>query len=138
MPKSLKKVLEPQLEAHASEHVSTRRSRHRLRAMWDTVERMLTDPKAPRRDAAGRDVFEVWADLVLQNPPLEFARVAREILPPEKAEEGAGGSAIVTNIQSLYLTAVQAANRAPDPRIVTEVTQEAPGYDRGTPDTTDW
>jgi hypothetical protein len=115
-----------------------------MRAIWDTVERMLTDPRAPRRDAAGRDVFEVWADLVLQNPPLEFARVAKEILPPEPSGGGENSPAI-TNIQQLYLTAVQAANRTPDPRIVaqvegtvTDVTQEAPGYNRGTPDASDW
>jgi hypothetical protein len=137
MPKSLKKVLEPQLEAHASEHVSTRRSRHRLRAMWDTVERMLTDPKAPRRDAAGRDVFEVWADLVLENPPLEFARVAKDILPAERPEDNAGAGAIVTNIQALYLTAVQAANRAPDPRVV-EAIKEDKGREGGTSDASDW
>jgi hypothetical protein len=121
-----------------------RMTRHRMRAIWDTVERMLTDPKAPRRDAAGRDVFEVWADLVLQNPPLEFARVANEILPPEPSGGGENSPAI-TNIQSLYLTAVQAANRAPDPRIVaqvegtvTDITQEPSGYNRGTPPLTDW
>ena len=143
--KPLKERIEDRLEAHASEHVSTRRSRHRLRAMWDTVERMLTDPKAPRRDAAGRDVFEVWADLVLQNPPLEFARVAKDILPAERPEDAVAGGAIVNNIQALYLTAVQAANRAPDPRVVaqvegtvTDVTQEASGYKRGTPDASDW
>jgi hypothetical protein len=44
---------------------------------------MLTDPKTPRRDAFGRDAFEVWADMVLANPPVEYARVARDI-PPAK------------------------------------------------------
>jgi hypothetical protein len=114
-------------------------------AVWDTVERMLTDPKAPRRDARGRDVFEIWADLVLENPPLEFARVAREILPREAGADDGALPNVVNNIQALYLTAVQAANRKPDPRIVaqvegtvTEVTQEAPGYNRGTPDASDW
>ena len=143
--KPLKERIEDRLEAHASEHVSTRRSRHRLRAMWDTVERMLTDPKAPRRDAAGRDVFEVWADLVLQNPPLEFARVAKDILPAERPEDGAGAGAIVNNIQALYLTAVQAANRAPDPRVVaqvegtlTESNKVASEYTGSTPDLSDW
>jgi hypothetical protein len=121
-----------------------RMTRHRMRAIWDTVERMLTDPKAPRRDAAGRDVFEVWADLVLQNPPLEFARVANEILPPEPSGGGENSLAI-TNIQSLYLTAVQAANRAPDPRIVaqvegtvTESNKVASEYTGSTPDLSDW
>jgi hypothetical protein len=46
---------------------------------WDTVRAMLTDPKAPRRDAQGRDVFEVWADMVLANPATEYARVARDV-----------------------------------------------------------
>jgi hypothetical protein len=39
-----------------------------MRADWDAVLAMLTDPKSPRRDAQGGDVFEVWADMVLANP----------------------------------------------------------------------
>lgn len=114
----------------ATEH--GRASRHRMRAVWDTVERMLTDPKSPRRDAQGRDVFEIWADLVLENPPMEFARVAREILPrDEAAPVDASTPSIVTNIQQLYLTAVQAANKEPDPRIVQ-------GYAEGSPPVSDW
>jgi hypothetical protein len=123
----------------------SRATRHRMRAIWDQVERMLTDPDAPRRDASGRDVFEVWADLVLQNPPLEFARVAREIVPPEPAQNDANAGGMVTNIQSLYLTAVQAANRDPDPRVVaqvegtvTDITQKPLGYNQGTGDVIDW
>jgi hypothetical protein len=96
--------------------VAARMTRNRMRADWDTVLAMLTDPKSPRRDAQGRDVFEVWADMVLANPAAEYARVARDILPAEPADMG--NDAMVTNIQSLYLTAVQAANREPDPRVV--------------------
>jgi hypothetical protein len=77
---------------------------------------MLTDPRAPRRDAKGRDVFEVWADLVLENPPREFARVIAEILPPLPPDETGAGAAVVTNIQALYLTAIQAAQHAPKPK----------------------
>jgi hypothetical protein len=99
-----------------SQSVAARMTRNKMRADWDTVRAMLTDPKTPRRDALGRDVFEVWADMVLANPPVEYARVARDILPAEPADTE--NNAVVTNIQSLYLTAVQAANRVPDPRVV--------------------
>jgi hypothetical protein len=86
---------------------------------------MLTDPKRPRRDAKGRDVFEVWADLVLENPPAEFARVARDILPPEQLDDSNGNS-IVTSIQNLYLSAVVKANRIPDPRVVEALAEPEP------------
>jgi hypothetical protein len=59
-----------------SQSVASRMTRNKMRAVWDTVLAMLTDPKSPRRDAQGRDVFEVWADMVLANPPQEYARVA--------------------------------------------------------------
>jgi hypothetical protein len=67
-----------------------------------------SDPKALRRDAQGRDVFEVWADMVLANPAAEYARVARDILPAETPDNSNGS---VANIQALYLTAVQQAQR---------------------------
>jgi hypothetical protein len=107
-----------------SASVAARMTRNRMRADWDTVLAMLTDPKTPRRDAQGRDVFEVWADMVLANPPVEYARVARDILPAEVPDSGQD-NAVVANIQSLYLTAVQAANREPDPRVV-DVLAEPP------------
>jgi hypothetical protein len=100
-----------------------------MAADWGVVRDMLTGDK-PRRDAQGRDVFQVWADLVLANPPEEFARVARDILPAE-APENSSTNAMITNIQSLYLTAVQAANRMPDPRIVDAIAKESdPGTSR--------
>jgi hypothetical protein len=100
-----------------SQSVASRMTRNKMRADWDTVRAMLTDPKAPPRDAQGRDVFEVWADMVLVNPAAEYARVARDILPTEVTDSGVSNE-VVTNIQSLYLTAVQQANRDPDPRVV--------------------
>jgi hypothetical protein len=66
-----------------SQSAAARMTRNKMRADWDTVHAMLTDPKAPRRDAQGRHVFEVWADMVLANPAAEYARVARDILPAE-------------------------------------------------------
>jgi hypothetical protein len=44
-----------------SQSAAARMTRNKMRADWDTVQAMLTDPKCPRRDAQGRDVFEVWA-----------------------------------------------------------------------------
>jgi hypothetical protein len=88
-----------------------------MRADWDQVHRMLTDPRSPRRDAQGRDVYEVWADLVLSNPPVEYARAAQSILPPEPVDSATAG-AVVTSIQNLYLSAVVKANRMADPRVV--------------------
>jgi hypothetical protein len=105
-----------------SQSVAARMTRNKMRADWDTVRAMLTDPKTPRRDAQGRDVFEVWADMVLANPAAEYARVARDILPAEPADTG--NSSVVTSIQSLYLTALQAANRVPDPRVVDALADE--------------
>ena len=40
-----------------------------------------------------------------------------DILPAE-APDNSGGNSVVNNIQTLYLRAVQEANRRPDPRIV--------------------
>ena len=100
-----------------SQSVAARMTRNKMRADWDTVRAMLTDPRTPRRDAQGRDVFEVWADAVLADPAGEYSRVARDILPAE-APDNSGGNSVVNNIQTLYLRAVQEANRRPDPRIV--------------------
>jgi hypothetical protein len=44
------------------------------------------------------------------------ARVARDILPAETEDNS--NNSVVNNIQALYLTAVQQAQRAPDPRVV--------------------
>src|ERR1700750_2616915 len=78
--------------------VAARMTRNKMRADWDTVRAMLTDPRTPRRDAQGRDVFEVWADMVRANPPAEYARVACDILPAETPDSGQG-NAVVANIQ---------------------------------------
>jgi hypothetical protein len=101
-----------------SQSVAARMTRNKMRADWDTVHAMLTDPKAPRRDSQGRTVYEVWADLVLANPAEEFARVARDILPKEQPTTGDGTSSTTLSIQQLYLTAVQAAQLAPNPRLI--------------------
>ena len=90
----------------------------KMRADWDTVHAMLTDSKAPRRDSQGRTVYEVWADMVLANPAEEFARVARDILPKEQLTTDDGTSSTTLSIQQLYLTAVQAAQLAPNPRLI--------------------
>jgi hypothetical protein len=90
--------------------------RHKMVADWGVVRGMLTGDK-PRRDAQGRDVFQVWADLVLANPAEEFARVARDILPPAEPDTNAANTNIM-NIGALYLQAVQAANRSLEAKIV--------------------
>jgi hypothetical protein len=79
-------------------------------------ERQRTDPRTPRRDAQGRDVFEVWADAVLADPAGEYARIARDILPAETPDNS--NNAVVTAIGQLYLQADQAANKVPDPRVI--------------------
>jgi hypothetical protein len=61
----------------------------------------------------------------MATPSLEYARVARDILPAE-VPDSAQGNSVVANIQSLYLTAVQAANREPDTRVV-DALAEPPG-----------
>jgi hypothetical protein len=40
-----------------SRSVAARMTRNKMRAGWDTVRAMLTDPKKPWRDAQGRDVL---------------------------------------------------------------------------------
>jgi hypothetical protein len=89
--------------------VRGRMLRTKMACDWATVHAMLTG-KAPRKDAQGRNVWEVWADCVLANPPAEYARVIREILPQEQPEGAVPAGAMITNIQALYLTALQAAN----------------------------
>jgi hypothetical protein len=103
-----------------------------MAADWGVVRDMLTGDK-PRRDAQGRDVFEVWADIVLANPPQEYARVGRDILSPE-TPENSNTNPMVTNIQSLYLTALREANRVPNPLIVDAIAKE---NNPGVPDTRD-
>jgi hypothetical protein len=109
--------------------VASRMTRNKMRADWDTVRAMLTDPKRPRRDAQGRDVFEVWADMVLANPAAEYARVAGDILPAETQDNS--NSSVVNNIQTLYLAAVQEANRRPNPRIVEASAEPGPEKPQG-------
>jgi hypothetical protein len=120
-----------------SQSVAARMTRNKMRADWDTVRAMLTDPKAPRRDALGRDVFEVWADLVLANPPAEYARVARDILPAE-TPDNSNGNSVVMSIQQLYLQAVQEANRQPDPRIVEASAEPVSEKPQGANESNDW
>jgi hypothetical protein len=50
-----------------------------VRVSKSLVLDMLTSGKRKHKDA--RTLTEVWADLVLENPAQEFARVARELLP---------------------------------------------------------
>jgi hypothetical protein len=71
---------------------------------------------------------------VLANPAAEYARVARDILPAE-APDDPNGNAVVNNIQALYLTAVQRAQRAPDPRVVDALAAAKP---LSTSDSNDW
>jgi hypothetical protein len=97
--------------------------RQKMVADWGVVRGMLTGDK-PRRDAQGRDVFQVWADLVLANPAEEFARVARDILPPAEPDTNAANN--VMNIGALYVQAVQAANKSLEAKIV-EAKAAAPG-----------
>jgi hypothetical protein len=120
-----------------SQSVAARMTRNKMRADWDTVRAMLTDPRSPRRDAQGRDVFQVWADMVLANPAVEYARVARDILPAEIPDDSNSNS-VVTNIQQLYLTAVQEANRRPDPRVVEASAEPVTEKPQGTNETNDW
>jgi hypothetical protein len=99
------------------------RTRHKMRADWDVVRTMLVGDK-PRRAADGRDVFQVWADLVLENPPLEYERAMR-MFPADPKQTDAGNNTNVS-IASLYLQAVVAANRSLDAKII-EAKAAAPG-----------
>jgi hypothetical protein len=49
--------------------------RSRLRETWATVQRLLTDPVAPRRDARGRTVQQVLADTILESFEADRARM---------------------------------------------------------------
>ena len=89
-------------------NVRSRMQRGRMICEWAFVLDMLNSGKRKHRD--GRTLTEVWADLVLENPAQEFARVAKDLLLPETPEASAGAGA-VTNVQALYLLAVQGANR---------------------------
>jgi hypothetical protein len=116
-----------------------RRQRARMTAEWSLVLDMLTGDK-PRRTKDGRNITQVWADLVLADPPGEFARVAEYLLPPEASDGAAGaGGNVVTNIQSLYLTALQAASREPNPRTIEHTQPEADQGANGVqPAVSDW
>jgi hypothetical protein len=116
--------IEPQLLAKIT--------RHRLRAQWDIVWGMLTGAK-PRRAADGRDVYQVWADMVLADPPGEIARALTFF--PKEHEQKQSDSNVTNNIGALYLQAVQSANRAPDARIVDV---EALGKTGVSPHASDW
>jgi hypothetical protein len=72
--------------------------------------------------------------MVLANPAAEYARVARDILPAETPDD-LNGNAMVNNIQALYLTAVQRAERAPNPRVVDALAEEKPSSAN---DSNDW
>jgi hypothetical protein len=86
--------------------------RNRMAAEWQRVLDMLDKG---RRDPQGRTITEVWADMVLADPPAMFALVAAEILPKEQQDTSVG-TGNTLSIQQLYLTAVQAAQSAPNPR----------------------
>jgi hypothetical protein len=116
-------------EMSATEH--GKRQRRRMTAEWALVLDMLTG-EAPRKTKDGRNITQVWADMVLADPPGEFARVAQYLLPPEAPEAGQAGN--VTNVQALYLMAVQAANRDARP----EITETIEGANGVQPKLTDW
>jgi hypothetical protein len=115
-----------------------RRQRARMTAEWGLVLDMLTGKK-PRRTKDGRNITQVWADMVLADPPGEFARVAEYLLPPEVPDAAAGAGATITNIQALYLTALQAASREPNPRTIEHSQSEADKGANGVqPSVSDW
>jgi hypothetical protein len=87
-----------------SQSVAARMTRNKLRADWDAVRAMLTDPKTPRR--------EVWADMVLANPPAEYARVARDILPAETPDDP-NSNAVVNNIQACARIGIRYSKQHP-------------------------
>jgi hypothetical protein len=90
--------------------VRARMLRNRMAAEWQRVLDML---EKGRKDPKGRTITEVWADMVLADPPAMFALVAAEILPKEQQDSANSPS---LSIQQLYLTAVQSAQNAPNPR----------------------
>jgi hypothetical protein len=85
-----------------------------MSAEWGRVLHLL---ETGRKDAKGRTVTEVWADMVLANPGEEFSRVSNMILPKDIPVSESGNN-VITSIQALYLTAVQKANAAPAPRVI--------------------
>ena len=101
--------------AYADEMPANVRARHlrnRMAAQWGYVLTMLETGK--RKDAQGRTLTEAWADMVLADPAGEFSRVCADILPKETADAVQSGATL--SIQQLYLTAVQAAQSAPNPK----------------------
>ena len=103
-------------------HIRTRMLRNRMTIEWQRVIDML---EKGRRDAKGRTITEVWADMVLADPAGEFARVCQEILPKELVPE-AGTSGATLSIQQLYLTAIQSAQTVPNPRQIEGKAEEEP------------
>jgi hypothetical protein len=90
-----------------SQSVASRMTRNKMRADWDTVRAVDRSENTAAR-ALGRNVFQVWADMVRANPAAEYVRVAWDILPAETMDDP-NNNAVVNNIQALYLTAVQQA-----------------------------
>jgi hypothetical protein len=61
-----------------------------VRVSKSLVLDMLTSGKRKHKDA--RTLTEVWADLVLENPAQEFARVARELRSRRRGASAARGA----------------------------------------------
>jgi hypothetical protein len=60
----------------ASEHANpSDELRSRMRETWDAVQLLLTDPVAPRRDARGRTVQQVLAEMILESFEADRARM---------------------------------------------------------------
>jgi hypothetical protein len=89
--------------------------RNKIAADWQIVHEMLTGERR-RRAPDGRDVYEIWADIVLENPPAALAFMMERILPKPLDEQGVNPQ--LTSIQNLYLTAIQAANQMPAPKAI--------------------
>lgn len=92
------------------------RSRNQMRADWDRVRALLASGARKHRD--GRDVWQVWADLVLENPPVEYERAMK--LFPGAVGQPEGHGSVHIDARALYLQAVIGANKPAEPVTIDE------------------
>lgn len=117
-----KSELAPRVEGSAE--VYGAQARNRLRAVVDVAIEMVTTGK--ERTATGRDVYQVMAQAILEDPIGAFVALDKLLPGGDKEQQGKGAA---LHIGTLYLQAVQQAQPLAQ---VVDVTPEAGGYIEGT------
>jgi hypothetical protein len=76
--------------------------------------------------------------LMASNTVLDRAWGKAEGRGPAETLDNSNSNAVVNNIQSLYLTAIQQANRMPDPRVVDALAEPVTQKPQGANESNDW